>query len=193
MGEISLAYATLTDPEKRKIYDIKGDRGLKKPCCKAPAYPDKTVSEEDKKQKEMSKPVKRRHDSENEGYGEQEKKFKHSEHDYSGLDHSGHGHAGHNHSGQDHSGHGHDGHDHSAHGHASHDHSGHVHVEDDNDYEDSEEEDESENEGEGESCPCCPAIGMSPAMMQKLMAMQMEMEMYGGYKGSQMFGYYGPS
>merc|ERR1711872_942982 len=157
MGEISLAYATLTDPEKRKIYDIKGDRGLKKPCCKAPAYPDKTVSEEDKKQKEMSKPVKRRHDSENEGYGEQEKKFKHSEHDYSGLDHSGHGHAGHNHSG-----HGHSGHDHSAHGHASHDHSGHVHVEDDNDYEDSEEEDESENEGEGESCPCCPAIGMSP-------------------------------
>jgi len=42
--EISLAYATLTDPEKRNIYNIKGEKGLKKPCCKAPAYPDKPAT-----------------------------------------------------------------------------------------------------------------------------------------------------
>jgi len=302
--DISLAYATLTDPEKRNVYDIKGEKGLKKPCCKAPAYPDKKASSlkktsssfRDRADPEMTvssgdenddveasgsqeferKPNNNKRklnigDDNSEGPTTQLKKSKeeglglsehdyfgsghghdghghdghghaghvhveheHSGHDHAGHDHSGHGHAGHDHSGHgqvghvhsghghaghdhsghghaghdhsghdhaghDHSGHGHDGHDHSGHDHAGHDHSGHDHAGHDHsghahdEHYDSDEDEESEDdaeEGEG-GCPCCPAIGMSPAMMQKLMRMQMEMEMYGARNPGQMAQMYG--
>jgi len=270
--DISLAYATLTDPEKRNVYDIKGEKGLKKPCCKAPAYPDKKAeasgSQEFERKPNNNKRKLNNGDENSEGPATQVKKSKeeglglsehdyfgsghghvhvgheHSGHDHAGHDHSGHGHAGHDHSGHghvghshsgdghaghdhsghghaghdhsghghaghdhsghdhaghdhsghghdghDHSGHGHDGHDHSGHDHAGHDHSGHAHDEHYDSDEDEESEDDAE-EGEG-GCPCCPAIGMSPAMMQKLMRMQMEMEMYGARNPGQMAQMYG--
>ena len=221
--ELSLAYATLTDPEKRNIYNLKGEKGLKKPCCKAPAYPDKTVKKskkvslsgfENREEPEMtvssgdendevevvdltsetpSNTVKRKlgngYDASEEkkikqtrwsGYapsGHEYAAKKHPVHGHAGHDHSGHSHGGHDHSGHSHAGHGHSGHDHAGHDHSGHDHHGHAHGSHDHsghNHDHSDEEDESEDEGEGESCPCCPAIGMSPAMMQKLMAMQMQ-------------------
>jgi len=202
--DISLAYATLTDPEKRNVYDIKGETGLKKPCCKAPAYPDKKapgeVSEASGSQKFEREPSKNKRKlnivensdqpasqlkkpkGEGNGLSHFGSGHSHAGHDHSGHDHAGHDHAGHDHAGHDHSGHAHAGHDHSGHDHAGHDHSGHAHAGHAHDeHYDSDEEDESEDdaeEGEG-GCPCCPAIGMSPAMMQKLMMMQRQMEMYG--------------
>lgn len=252
--DISLAYATLTDPEKRNVYDVKGEKGLKKPCCNAPAYPDKKASGlkkssssfQDKAEPEITVSSGDENDDDDvEASGSQEferkpnknkrklnigfensdeptpqlKKSKEeghvlSEHDHDGHDHSGHVHTRHGHSGQDHAshdhsghaghdhfGHGHAEHDHSGNDHAGHDHSGHAHAGHDHsghshdDHYDSDDDEESEDdaeEGEG-GCPCCPAIGMSPAMMQQLMRMQMEMQKYGARgPGGQMYGYYGP-